>query len=218
MSHAESAFPRTLANAEAVADRRSRLDAPHLEPLNELVRAIREQRSEAVPWFDPESGGVNARVLLVLEAPGPKAAPSPRGSKVTSSGFVSLDNDDQTAANLQGLVREAALERNLLLMWNIVPWYLGNADHTKIAAAHARDVDAGGPWLRELVALLGDLRVAVLLGEKALRGWFRVSSQMLVPVPVLAAPNPSPRSLQPHPQRRQAILEALRAARHFSER
>jgi len=59
-------------------DPRHRLDGledPHIAPLTEYVRRLRKQRGggESVPWIDPDDGGVHARVLLLLEAPGARA-------------------------------------------------------------------------------------------------------------------------------------------------
>lgn len=59
-----------------------------------------------MPLFDPASGGVDSRVLLLLESPGPASAASNSGS-----GLIYVDNDDQTAANgFKGMV-EAGLSR-----------------------------------------------------------------------------------------------------------
>ncbi|MQC27991.1 MAG: uracil-DNA glycosylase [Chloroflexi bacterium] len=211
-----NAGPRGLSAVPAVADRLSEINKAHVAPLSNLVRELLVEHPGDVPWFDPASGGITARVLLLLEAPGRRAAPSPAGASVKTSGFVSLDNDDQTAANLHHLVAEAGLDRELVLMWNIVPWYLSDATHGKIRAASRSDIDAGAPWLRRLVELLHDLRVAVLLGDKALRGWSRVSSQLSMPIHLLGCPHPSPQLLAPHPERRDEILRALLKAKHLA--
>jgi hypothetical protein len=60
--------------------RLDRVGERHVARLSELVEELRaEQTDRAVPWFDPESGGAQARVLLLLEMPRPKVAPTPRG-------------------------------------------------------------------------------------------------------------------------------------------
>lgn len=63
------------------------LREPHVAPLTAFVERMRAERGQdAVPWFDPTEAGVNARILLLLEAPGARAA-TKRGS-----GFVSPVN------------------------------------------------------------------------------------------------------------------------------
>jgi hypothetical protein len=63
-------------------------------PLNRLVGQINASRNgHLAPWFDPDGGGTDARVLFLLENPGRRAT-SMRGS-----GFISADNNDDTAAN-----------------------------------------------------------------------------------------------------------------------
>jgi hypothetical protein len=47
--------------------------------------------------------------------------PPHEGSARTSSGFVSLDNDDFTAAALHELIDASGLKRHELLLWTIVP-------------------------------------------------------------------------------------------------
>ena len=98
------------------------LTQTHVKPLFDLAASIRAERGTEchIPDFDPYDGGVNARVLFLLEALGPKAA----GTKV-SSGFVSSNNPDPTARNLWHLIYEAGILRSETLIWNIVPWYVG---------------------------------------------------------------------------------------------
>lgn len=85
-----------------VAAKVARIDEPHVKPLNAVVREINDARGAgSVPWFDPDGGGANARILFLLECPGPKA------TQRKGSGLISADNDDPTAANFFAL-REAA--------------------------------------------------------------------------------------------------------------
>lgn len=53
------------------------LDAPHMVRLTRLAREIGQERGADVPLFDPASGGVHSRVLLLLESPGPASAGDP---------------------------------------------------------------------------------------------------------------------------------------------
>jgi hypothetical protein len=79
--------------------REAQLHDPHVLPLMNVVRDLRAQ-GLIVPNVDPNDGGVNARVLVLLETPGPKAV---------ASGFVSRDNPDPTARNLGLVLDEAGL-------------------------------------------------------------------------------------------------------------
>src|SRR3954452_19365581 len=92
--------PRSNRDPAKVARKLSLLQARHVAPLTAFVERLRVEHggSESVPWFDPTEAGVHARILALLEAPGPKAtgAAGPR-PKVKGSGFISADNDDPTA-------------------------------------------------------------------------------------------------------------------------
>lgn len=157
-----------------------------------------------MPWFDPHEAGVEARILLLLEAPGRRAV---------GSGFVSPDNDDQTAQNMWTLLREAGIDRRReVVTWNIVPWYIG--DGQRIRPATRADLDQARPALRELLSLLPDLRVVVLLGRKAARGWTRAGLDL----DSVEAPHPSPLALNTRPAARDAVRAALVRARLLAGR
>jgi hypothetical protein len=103
---------------DIVVDKRRRVHDRHVAPLNRLAEQINAGRDEHLaPWFDPDGGGTGARVLFLLENPGRRAT-SARGS-----GFISADNNDDTAANFFRLRDQAALPRGQLVAWNVVPCY-----------------------------------------------------------------------------------------------
>ncbi len=62
-----------------------------MAPLRAFAAAIRAMHGPT-PDFDPADGGTAARVLLLLETPGPA---------IGRTGFVSLDNATGTSANLR---------------------------------------------------------------------------------------------------------------------
>lgn len=179
------------------------LQAPHVVALTDFVARLRAARPAAlVPDFDPTEAGVRARILLLLEAPGPKATRDRGGS-----GFVSPDNDDATAQSLWELFGEAGINRGIdIVTWNVVPWYIGSA--TRIRAASPTDLLEGQARLKELLGLLPDVRTVVLLGKKAQAAWRRLG----VIRPVIECPHPSPQNLRTRPTARPAILEALKQA------
>lgn len=183
------------------------LNAPHVAPLTSYVEKWRRLRGggDSIPYFDPSEAGIHARILLLLEAPGARAVDSNGLRFATGSGFVSADNDDQTAANTWCLLNEAGVNRRAhLATWNAVPWYLG--DSRRIRAADLADIDEARPAIEELIGLLPELRVVVLLGRRAERAWTRAGKTEL---PYISAPHPSPRNLNGRPESRELIRNAL---------
>ena len=140
-----------------------------MSKLNQIVKKIRSKQKlddREVPGFDPSNGNENARFLLLMEAPGPKAV---------ASGFVSLDNNDYSARNLRTQLQEANIAREEIVIWNIVPWYLGNIEGTKIRAPKGEDIKKGLDYLSDLVACLDKLECIVLVGGAARRSHVRLS-------------------------------------------
>jgi hypothetical protein len=93
--------------------------------LSGRVARIRLTRGggNSVPWFDPGSGGREAEVLLLFEAPGARAGGAgPIRPNRPGSGFISPDNNDDSAAAVFWLKSESGLPRDRVLHWNIVPW------------------------------------------------------------------------------------------------
>ncbi|MBY0250038.1 MAG: uracil-DNA glycosylase, partial [Methylobacterium organophilum] len=68
---AEPRAPKALADPEALAARRALIDSPHIAPIRALAARIAAERGAPVPAPDPLDGGVGARMLLLLETPGP---------------------------------------------------------------------------------------------------------------------------------------------------
>jgi uracil-DNA glycosylase len=175
------------------------LGQPHIAPLTKMVHEI-QNKHQGVPFFDPADGGVNANVLMLLEAPGPKAMH-----------FVSMDNDDQTAANLNKLVEESGVPRTSLCLWNVVPFYIGTADRSKLRAANQSDLDAGRPWLFQLLSLMPSLKSVVLLGRQAQKSELLIS-ELRPDVSVFPTWHPSNRAINSGENRRAEITSALRSA------
>lgn len=202
--------PRSNADAAVAAARRARIDEPHVRPLNDMVRNINRNRGDdqAAPWFDPDGAGVHARVLFLLECPGPKS------SSHKGSGLISADNNDQTAANFFLLREEAGLDRHAVVNWNIVPWYLPSIDARATKNATKADVAEAAPWLERLLGLLPDLRLVVTLGDPARDGWMRylTSAHDRRLLPTLAVPHTSPQRLNTDPEAGPRVLNAMRHA------
>ncbi|WP_316309890.1 uracil-DNA glycosylase, partial [Clavibacter michiganensis] len=139
-------------------------------PLISWIDDLKASRSERqlpaeIPLIDPADSGTDARVLLLLEAPGPMTnAQNARAG----SGFISSDNNDVTADNLW-LARQSSGLVDGVLIWNIVPWYLGPASKKPKVG----DLQEGANHLRELIAMLPQLHTVVPLGHFPRKGWSR---------------------------------------------
>jgi len=140
----------TLGDPAERERRRALLVLPHAAPLAAYAAGLRRPGVQ-VPDFDPLDGGTAARVLFVLEKPGPGIHPG---------GYVSRDNDTPTAAAIRSFVRQAGLPRRETALWNLVPWWNGTTAVT--AAERAAGVQA----LAGLLALLPGLDTAVLVGRR----------------------------------------------------
>ena len=190
--------PKLLADAAAVAARLKELRAPHVAPLTAFVEELRREVGPGadVPYFDPWDGGVEATTLFLLEAPGPRAV---------RSGFVSRNNPDETAKNFYELSMEAGIDRKNTILWNTVPWYIG--DGKKIRAATSRDLANGLKLLPRLLALLPKLRAIVLVGRKAEKAMAHVDRHRYS---LLTCPHPSPMFVNNAPGNRGKILAVLK--------
>jgi uracil-DNA glycosylase len=182
--------PRSNRDPKIVAAKLGRLREDHIAPISALVDRIHvATRNQAVPYVDPTSGGVNARVLFLLETPAKTAA--------LKSTMLSPDNNDTTAANVWELYRESGLPRDNAIHWNAVPWFMGTEKLNK--GASRSDIVVGLPWLAEMVELLPRLRLVVTMGDIARRSF---GLYLLMPearlIPWLAVAHPSGRVQSAH--------------------
>ena len=198
---AEPQAPKSLADPEALAARRALLDAPHIAPIRALAARISAERGAPVPAPDPLDGGVGARMLLLLETPGPM---------VLRTGFVTRDSANGTAANLFRFLAEAGLSRADTLIWNAVPWLIHEAGALNRAPRRA-EVAAAAPYLAPLLDLLPRLAVVVLAGRFA-GAAAPVLAALRPHLPVVKIPHPSPTYVCTSPEVaariRRGLLEA----------
>ena len=152
--------------------------------LQSFVAQIRaEQRlTHEIPGFDPGNGNAAARFLFVLEAPGPRAV---------ETGVVSFENPDATARNFRAQLAAAGVARADIAIWNVVPWYLGASDRSRIRPAIGRDIAVGTTYLLRLLPLLPRLTAIVLVGTAARRAHVALSAS--TSARILACHHPSPK-------------------------
>lgn len=199
--------PKLLGETVALEMRLSQINEAHIAPLSQFVRQLRDRMGPdaAIPYFDPWDGGVEAEVMFLLEAPGPKAR---------NSGFVSMNNPDETAKNFFEIGREAGIDRKRTVTWNTVPWYIGSG--ARIRPANSADIAAGIESLAELLQLLPKLRAIVLVGSKAQKaeGYIRVIAPHLK---IFTSPHPSPMFINRKPENRGTLLRHWRTVQAFLE-
>ena len=173
------------------------LDHPHIEPLAKYLAAVKAKHSDRdLPCFDPCDGGIHAKVLFLLEAPGPKAV---------DSAFISRNNPDPTARNMNGLLADATIFRRDTLIWNIVPWYVGVSGNIRLV--NRADIRESFPYLAELLALLPDLKVIALVGRKAQSAKSQIAQ--LTTVPIVATHHPSARVFNVWPHKKDEMRDQL---------
>lgn len=209
-----STAPRSLGQAAVLEERRGMAQSvASAAPLTAWVAELILRRSSQglpseIPMVDPADAGVDARVLLLLEAPGPMTNPK---NLRAGSGFISSDNNDSTAENLWRARHFSGLVSGVLL-WNIVPWYLGPASK-KPTVADLRD---GAVHLHELVSTLPGLHTVVTLGHFPRRGWSRFGRPGLgIGMRTIESWHPSPLAMNQPGKRDHLVASLARAARDW---
>ena len=191
--------PFALKDPLEVERRMLLLERPHQQPLRDYVETLRLERDPAyqIPHFDPLDGGTEARVLFLLEAPGPK---------VLQTGFISRDNPDHTARNMGELLEGVGLARACTLLWNTVPWYIAG-ENGRFRAPNAQDIADARAATEQHLELLPKLEHIVLVGHHAQKSkpWLEGKGRYTL----WAMGHPSPVNFAPRPQAREAAREML---------
>ncbi len=190
-----------MRDPEVRSRRQAMLQEPHILPLTEYAAMLRERGLGEVPDFDPLDGGINASILFLFEKPGPKTAIAGGGS-----GFISRDNDDPTAEATIGFMERAEIPRKLTAIWNVIPWWNSTRKVT------GRELAAGVACVEGLMALLPNLRVVVLVGQKAARARPLLEAKT---ISLLASDHPSPLVRAKFPERWNAIPQRWAAVHRF---
>ena len=187
-----------LAECTDIETRHAMLDQPHMAGLAAFTARLRALHGQ-VPDADPADGGASARLLVLLETPGPG---------IGRSGIVSADNATGTGRNLRRFFADAGIARSDRVIWNAVPWVI-HQDRNR--APRQSEIRAGLALLPGFLALLPRLRVAVLAGQAA--GLAAPVVQAACPgLPVLHMPHPSPTYVCTSPDVARRIRAALAEA------
>lgn len=146
---------------------------PHVRPINELVDQLRiEQPDKFIPYVAPTYGGTNARLLALLQDPGPKTDPR----NANGSGMLCIENADLSAERYKTFLANAGIDVCDMQAWNVFPWHvreLSERDPTTGYRYPADDVTGGIDALARLIALLPKVRVVLLHGKVAHAAWRR---------------------------------------------
>ncbi|ELY3413588.1 uracil-DNA glycosylase [Cronobacter sakazakii] len=150
--------PKSLKHESNIFHRQSLLTAPHMQPLTAYVESLRERLGDKVfiPDFDPLDGGINAEFIFLFEKPGPRT-----DFRNGGSGFISRDNNDDTAKAIFCFMQSIGLDRKRTLLWNTIPAW---DDARAFKGFHVLD---GIKFLDELLPLLPNLKTIILVGKQA---------------------------------------------------
>ena len=194
--------PRGNRDPEIVRDklRRARTE-PHVAGINAWI----ESHSLTMPLLDPDDGGAEARIMFLMESPGPKA------DATWGTGLLSDDNDSPTASNMWQFRKSTGLADHIALRWNAVPWFLGTAER-RVVAPKSSEIVTALPILHELMSRLPNLEVVMPLGGKAQKSWSRYVSAYPNDLTVIPTWHPSPMSMNQAGKRDELLAAFKRAA------
>lgn len=194
--------PRRNADPAVVAAKLARLREPHVAPITDLRERVAGEVGAETPAADPDWGGTDARLLVLLRDPGATTGPD------VGAGLIGPDDDDPTAARVHELVHRHRLAARDVLVGHVVPWRRSEAAGPSL---DADTLDAGNRWLGELLRLLPQLRVIAVLGRGPQTALARTSAPRLDGVVRIDAPHPG-RGTQTAPERAAALDDAFRLA------
>lgn len=164
-----------------------------------FVERLRAEHGN-VPDFDPAGGGASARLLILLETPGPR---------IGETGVVSIDNPSGTARNLRRFLADAGIAQRDLVLWNAVPWVIHAGGPNR--APRPAEMRAGLALLPPLLERLPGLRAVVLAGRIAATAEPVLQAER-PHLPVLRMPHPSPTYVCTSPDVPRRITATLREA------
>ena len=195
---------KTLVDKELLR-RKKMLNEPHILALSKYTKSLRNKNLGKIPDFDPLDGGTNAKILFLLEKPGPEVF----GDR--SYGFISRDNDDQSAAYTIEFMLEANIPRNITCSWNTIPGWDGKIKFT------ADDERRGRNEIGNLLNLLPNLKVIVLVGQTAQRNFKRYQKDNSIDpkLKIIESYHPSPQVKRFNPDQHTNIPKKWAEAKQY---
>jgi hypothetical protein len=161
---------RKISSPAFRAEQHRGIRLPHIAPFTDLIDELRTVPGRGwMPYLAPMYGGVNARVLSILQDPGPGTHDK------DGSGMLCVENDDDAAELYATLLDQAGIPAAELLPWNAYPWYRHKRGSSN--APTGAELDAGIEPLRRLIALAPQLRVVMLHGGSAHKAWDRFNAR-----------------------------------------
>ncbi|MEO0439166.1 MAG: hypothetical protein AAF098_19995 [Pseudomonadota bacterium] len=119
---------------------------------------------QLIPRFEPKNGNECARLLLLLERPGPGSVGTPQTG---GSGVISQFNEDVTARMLRAQLELADIAPADLCITNIVPHVRSARARVSDEQVNQAEIEMGFTRLLEVVDAIAPLQNIVLFGNKA---------------------------------------------------
>ena len=170
-------------------DQLARLNESHIAPFNKLVEELggRDDGGRP-PWIAPMYFGSESRVLCVLRDPGKRA------DAAAGSGFLCIENNDETSRRQKRMMQEAGINPRDMLPWNAYPWFIDRAPSTI-------ELKLGVDPLLRVLREMPRLRAVMLMGSEAQKSWqllLRHHADMITVRGIRWVPtfHPSPNALQ----------------------
>lgn len=88
--------------------------APNIEEINRFCDTLKVQKSRELPYVDPVHDSDDCRIISLFSNPGPGV----------ESGFLSFENDDNSAARIAEVYEHVGLRPEHVMPWNVYPWYV----------------------------------------------------------------------------------------------
>jgi hypothetical protein len=148
---------RLMADKEFKKQQGDRRYDTHVALINYYVDHLSSKGQ--IPYVAPLYGGVNATLLSILRDPGPMTQNNDKGS-----GFICMENDDQTAEALYNHYKAAGISACDIVPWNAYPWYINKEPS-------ASQLKVGAETISYLLTMLKNLRVVMLHGNAAHKAW-----------------------------------------------
>ena len=106
------------------------------------------------------------------------------------------------------LLEEADIPRGDIAIWNIVPWYIGRQDRSKIRPAKGSDVEIGCATIRDICNEIKNLKAVILVGGAARQAHVHLST--FCSCGMYSIHHPSPKVFNNFPEKRVENIQVLK--------